>query len=120
MALEVPVINIAYKRGDSRLVTFTIKTSAGAVQDLTGYTAPVLSVHSIKNPPDVSTQVFKVTGTIPTPANGQVLFQPAEDNTGSDQEPAVYYYDAQFLDPTSRKITFVEGTFTITQDKAKD
>ena len=70
--------------------------------------------------PDVTTEIFKVTGTIPTPTNGQVQFIPATDNTGSDQTPATYFYDAQILDAFGRKLTFVEGKFKITQDRAKD
>lgn len=119
MALETPVVDLSYKRGDSRPIPFALTKADGSIQDLTGYSAAVLSVHSEPKPPDTSTELFKVTGTI-VAAAGTISFSPAEDATGSDQEPGRYYYDAQVLDANSKKLTFAEGTFTLTQDRAKD
>ena len=119
MALEVPVVDLEYKRGDSKPIVFVLKTG-GVELDLTGYTLPVLSVHSDKDPTDITTEIFKIAGTIPTPANGKIQFIPTTDGTGSDQLPEVYYYDAQVLDAAGNKVTFVEGQFKVTQDKAKD
>lgn len=125
MALETPVVDLEYKRGDSKPIVFVLKDKAtGNPLDLTGYTLPVLSVHNTKDPTDITTELFKIDGagaTIPAPVtDGKIQFIPAEDATGSDQTPETYFYDAQVLDAAGNKCTFVEGAFKITQDKAKD
>ena len=76
MALEIPVINLEYKRGDSKPIVFVLKAGGVAV-DLSGYSLPVMSVHTTKDPVDVTTELFKISGTIPIPANGKVQFIPA-------------------------------------------
>ena len=119
MALEIPVINLEYKRGDSKPIVFVLKAGGVAV-DLSGYSLPVMSVHTTKDPVDVTTELFKISGTIPIPANGKVQFIPAINDTGSDQLPDTYFYDAQVLDALGNKATFVEGKFKLTLDKAKD
>ena len=84
MALETPVINLTYKRGDSKPIVFVLK-SGGVALDLTGYTLAVLSVHSEKDPLTIATEVFQIDGTIPIFTDGKISFIPATDNTGSDQ-----------------------------------
>lgn len=125
MALEVPVVNIVYMRGDSRPITFKLtKDAAGNPKDLTGWTAPVLAVNEDPVPEDTTDELFKVDGaeaTIVVPETGGLIsFTPKTDATGSDQEPGVYYYNGQALDNNGKKTTFVKGTFTIEQDIAKD
>lgn len=119
MALETPVIDIAYKRGDSKPLIFVLKDSAGVVVDISAYTDPVLSVHNSATPTDVATEQFKVVGTLPGGGtDGKVSFIPLITET--DLDPDVYFYDAQILDAAGNKITFVEGQFAISQDRAKD
>jgi hypothetical protein len=120
MALETPVIDITYKRGDSRPLVFVLSDkNTGTALDLTGYTAPVLAVNSEAAPTDVTNELFKVTGVIDaTPTTGRISFTPT--TTNSDQTPGTYFYDAQVLDASGNKLTFVEGKFKITQDRAKD
>lgn len=120
MALETAVVDLTYKRGDSKPIVFVLKDKGtGVVINLTGYTLPAMSIHTDPNPIDVSTQVALIAGTIPTFTDGKIQFIPAEDDTGSDQVPNVYFYDAQVLDASGNTVTFVEGQFAITQDKAK-
>ena len=99
-ALETPVVDIDYKRGDSRAIIFALTDSATglALDDLT--------------------ELFKVTGVIPTPTDGRISFSPTD--VQSDQTPGTYFYDAQVLDAASGKQTFVKGKFKISQDIAKD
>lgn len=119
MALETPVIDIAYKRGDSKPLIFVLKDSSGNAVDISSYTAPVLSVHNDAAPTGIMTEQFKVTGTFPGGGtDGKVSFVPLVTET--DLTPEVYFYDAQILDAGGNKITFVEGSFTISQDRAKD
>ena len=58
-------IDIEYKRGDSRAITFKLTDSeTGLPLDLSSYSAPVLAVNSLPTPPDATTELFKVTGVI--------------------------------------------------------
>ena len=118
--LEPTVIDISYKRGDSRAITFVLKdSSTGNPLDLSSYSSPVLAVNTLPLPPDVTTELFKVTGVISgTPTDGRVSFSPT--TVQSDEAPDVYFYDAQIIDDASKLVTFVEGKFKITQDRAKD
>jgi hypothetical protein len=117
--LETPVIDIAYKRGDSKPLIFVLKDSAGVAVDISAYTSPVLSVHDDAAPTDVTSEQFKVTGTFPGGGtDGKVSFVPLITDT--DLTPNTYFYDAQILDASGNKITFVEGAFAISQDRAKD
>jgi len=124
-SLETAVVDLTYKRGDSKPIVFILKDKSTKLPlDLTGYTLPVFSVHSTKDPVDITTEIFKIDGagaTIPVPVtDGKIQFIPAEDGTGSDQTPETYFFDAQVLDASGNKCTFVEGQFKLTQDKAKD
>jgi hypothetical protein len=119
-ALAVPVVNLDYRRGDSRAIVFVLTSKdTGLPLDLTGYTSPVLAVNSDQEPTDITNQKFTVAGAIDAdPTTGRVSFTPT--TTNSDQTPSTYYYDAQILDAASGKLTFVQGEFNITQDIAKD
>lgn len=120
MALETPVINITYKRGDSRPLVFVLSDQVtGLPLDITGYTLPVLAVNTEQEPVDITGQLFTITGAIDVdPTTGRISFTPT--TTNSDQTPNTYFFDAQVLDASSNKLTFVEGEFAITQDIAKD
>jgi hypothetical protein len=119
MALETPVVDLEYRRGDSRAIVFVLTdSSSGAALDLTGYTSPVLAVNSEPTPGDDTNELFKVTGTIVDAAAGKVSFAPT--TTDSDQTPSTYFYDAQIIDAAGGKLTFVRGKFAIKQDIAKD
>lgn len=120
MALETPVVDITYKRGDSRAITFkVINIETGDPLDLTGYASPVLAVNSDPVPTDTTDEKFKVTGTIdPTPSTGRISFSPT--TVQSDLTPDTYFYDAQVIDASGGLLTFVQGKFKIVQDIAKD
>jgi hypothetical protein len=118
MALETPIFNLEYKRGDSRAIIFELVNKAtGEALDLTSWNTPVLAVNSDKNPTDETGQKFKVSGSVDD-VNGWIIFSPT--TTDSDQTPAGYYYDAQVIDNNGGKFTFVKGKFKIVQDIAKD
>jgi len=120
MALETPQIDIEYKRGDSRAIVYVLSSkTTGTPLDLTGYTSPVLAVNTLPNPPDATTELFKVTGVIDAdPTTGRVSFSPT--TVQSDEAPDTYFYDAQIVDAASGLLTFVQGRFKIVQDIAKD
>lgn len=120
MALETPVIDITYKRGDSRAIIFKITDEDTKLPlDLTGYSAPVLAVNTEATPTTTTNEVFKVTGVFDADRlTGRIAFSPT--TTDSNQTPSTYFYDAQVLDAASGVLTFVGGKFKIVQDIAKD
>ncbi len=119
MALETPVVDITYKRGDSRPIIFQLSDENGDALDLTGYTAAILAVNEEPTPTDTVNELFTVMGVIDViPTTGRISFSPTIID--SDQLPSTYFYDAQVLDASSGKLTFVGGKFKIVQDIAKD
>ena len=120
--LETPVIDLKYKRGDSRPIIFKLTDSEGDPLDLTGYANAVLAVNTLQHPPDATTEEFKVVGVIDAvPTTGRIAFSPTTTQTNIAIK--TYFYDAQVEDaqvPTPGLLTFVEGKFTVTMDKAKD
>lgn len=109
-------IAIIRYRGDTVADEFTIKDSTGAVVDITGYTFR-LTVNSLKSPPDISTQLYTLTGTITNAAGGVVEFAPSAIE--ADQAPGKYYFDVQMTDAATRIQTIHVGTYTYKQDLSK-
>lgn len=108
--------DITRYRGDTAADEVTIKNSSGVVVDITGFTF-IMSVNTLENPPDATSELYSVTGTVTVPAAGQVEFVPSALN--ADQYPATYYYDIQMLDAALRIKTIAKGKYTYTQDITK-
>lgn len=108
--------DITRYRGDTAADEVTVQTSAGLAVDITGFTF-LLTVSSIENPPDGTSELYNVAGVITSPASGQVEFVPTTLN--SDQKPATYYYDIQMTDAAARIKTIAKGAYTYTQDITK-
>lgn len=104
--------DICYARGDTYGVTITITDDSNAAFDLTGYVV-TLTVNSVKNPADDTTELFKITGTVATPTNGVAVFTPTSANT--NQAPGKYYYDIQLVG-NGNVYTPIKGVFRIVQD----
>lgn len=116
MIYMTTIIDIVKKRGDTRRHTFVIKDASGVAVPINSWSAFALSIHTVKKPTDITTQVEKITGALTTAgADGRVHFVPS-----GTLAIGKYYYDAQGLDANGEKITFVEGKYTVEQDKAKD
>jgi len=115
--MATAIVDITRKRGDTKRITFTIKNpDTGAVIDISGWTAFLLTVDPAKKPVDNSNNIGQLTGTLlTTGADGKVYFVP----TGT-WDIGKYYHDAQALDDNSEKTTFVEGKYTLEQDITKD
>lgn len=109
-------IAIVRYRGDTVADEFTIKDATGAVVDITGYSFR-LTVNTLKAPPDTSTQLYTLTGTITNGPGGIVEFAPTV--LESDQVPGKYYFDVQMTDGAGRIQTIHVGTYTYKQDLSK-
>lgn len=112
---KTPIININRKRGDTRALVFVIQID-GTLIDISLWTTFLLTVTSIKNPPDDSTKVFQLAGTFVTDGtDSKIAFVPA-----GTTDIGTYYYDVQAIDPAGGKFTLVEGKYKLSQDKTKD
>lgn len=87
---------------------FTLKDAQGAVVNITGYTF-LMTVHTISNPPDATTQLFQLVGTITDAANGVFTFpfSPAD----ADQAPGKYYLGIEATDSLGKIETLVTGVY---------
>ena len=103
-------------RGDTAADEWTIQDESGVVIDIAGFSF-ILTVNSVQNPPDNSTELYNIAGILTDAANGVVEFPPSALN--ADQKPAVYYYDVQMTDTGSRIKTIDSGTYTYKQDVTK-
>lgn len=107
---------ISMYRGDSYPLDITIrnKTTKEPI-NLFGYTLK-LTVDSKRNPVDETTRVFQLTGVVPDPITGKVIFTPSEANT--DLPATTYYYDIQYTAGTVKR-TIKKHKFIILQDLNK-
>ena len=112
----IAVIDILVKRGDTKRHTFNIKDTKGAVVDISGWADFRLAVNSEKEPLNDTTEVEKMTGALSIDGlDGKVYFPP----TGTIPVES-YFYDAQANDANGEKVTFVEGSYKVSQDRTKD
>lgn len=112
---------ICRKRGDDRRHNFQIVDENEVAVDITAWTNFIMSAHSVQYPTDLTTEVFRLNGSIYAPAtDGRGFFVPPQDIVIPDGENKVtLYYDAQGTDANGEVITFLEGTYTVTQDRTK-
>jgi len=107
-------LDITRERGDNYAIRWQTKQN-GAAFDITGATFK-LSVDTRKDPPDASTQVFQVTGTIVDAPNGIYEFVPT---TGQmNLTPKTYFFDVE-MTKGGQVATLVKGKFIVKQDITK-
>lgn len=105
-------------RGDSNSVVVTITDGSGNTVDVSAYTGALLTVNSLFDPPDATTQIFQSTGDVATEgAFGTITFPITSVNT--DQTPNTYFYDIQLTDAASKVETITKSKFIISQDITK-
>lgn len=103
-------------RGDTAADQWVIKDSSGVVIDISGYSF-ILTVNSLENPPDATTELYNISGNITDAPGGVVEFTPTAGN--ANQKPAVYYYDVQMTTAGARIKTIDKGMYSYTQDITK-
>lgn len=106
--------DIKRKRGDTYANELTVK-KGGEPFNITGCTFK-LTVTSIAVPPDESTKLFHINGTIIDAANGRVEFAPLAADV---DRVGTCYYDIEMVDGAGRKRTIKEGKYIFTQDRGK-
>ncbi|MDJ0952487.1 MAG: hypothetical protein QNJ81_02290 [Acidimicrobiia bacterium] len=108
-------INIFRRRGDTKTYVIRLLT-AGTTNpiDVTGYSA-VLTVHSVENPTDNTTEVFAAPGApTTTPADGRLEFDFSLFTAVAVGE---YWYDIEITDNAGLIDTPILGQFTVEQDR---
>ena len=102
-------------RGDTVPDQFTLTDADENPVDITGYTF-TMTVDTLKTPPDNTTLVYQLTGTITNAAAGEFEFAPSAvqaDLTGN------YWYDIQMVDGGGAIQTLVKDKYVYTQDITK-
>lgn len=108
--------DITRKRGDTYADEFAITSeTTGLAIDITGYSF-LLTVDPEKTPADATNNLFQLTGTITSAANGVVEFAP---NASQADNVGAYYFDAQLTDTAGRIRTFDSGKYKFVQDVTK-
>ena len=108
--------DIRMYRGDSYDLTFTITDSDTALPVSLSGAALKMTVTTIKDPPDATTKLFDMTGTIDAdPTTGIVVFKPTSVNTAAIGN---YFYDIQLTSGTDVR-TVRKAKFDIVQDNTK-
>lgn len=101
-------------RGDTYADRFAI-TNGGTPVNLAGCTIK-MTVCSVRNPTNTSTDLFELTGVVDAPATGVVYFFPDASMTN---RVGLFYYDIQLTDANGIIRTLVKDTYTLTQDITK-
>ena len=112
---KLTTINIFRRRGDTKTYVIRLLT-AGTTNpiDVTGYTA-FLTVHSVENPVDDTTEVFQAPGApTVTPADGRIEFDMSGFTSVAVGE---YWYDIEITDGLGLIDTPILGKFTVEQDR---
>jgi hypothetical protein len=88
---------------------------SGAPLNLTSCSA-VLTINSLQNPPDNTTQVAQLTGTV-TAGAGTIDFP--VDPTTSQKPAATYFYDIKLTDATGTERCLVSGEYRLFESVTK-
>jgi hypothetical protein len=84
--------------------------------DVTGFSYK-LTINSLKSPPDDTTQLLQVNGTVVNGPLGRVEF--AWTAPQADQVPGKYWYDIQQTDGAGRIKTIAKNRYIVYQDITK-
>ena len=108
-------MSITRFRGDTKPFVVTLSTLTGPLP-LSGCTAFKMTADPSKTPTDETNNIFSITGTVLSAADGTVEFLPSESET---DHLGVYYFDVQFLDARGLKCTAGKSKLTFEQDITK-
>lgn len=98
--------DIFIHHGDENPWTITLHGSNKEPLDVTGYTF-LLNVDTLENPPDATTQVFSLTGTVTNGPAGVVEFE--LDDVQSATDLGRYYYVLHAVDNIGRNLVLAMG-----------
>lgn len=103
-------------RGDTAPDSFTVtNTKTRAVVNLSGCSFK-LTVSTVSDPVDASTQLFQLEGTIDDPASGVVAFSPTAEQA---DHVGFFYFDVEMTDAYGKVQTLVKDLYVFEQDITK-
>lgn len=110
-------MQIVRTRGDTAPDVFTVTTNnrAKALVNLAGCSFK-MTLSTVADPVDVSTQLYQLDGVIPEPATGKVEFAPTVEQA---DHVGYFYYDIQMTDSFGDIITLAAGSYLYKQDITK-
>ncbi len=108
---------ICWARGDTDPRSFFVTNSVGVAEDISAW-AFVLTVNTLRDPIDVTTELFALTGVFQTDGtDGLIVFTPGLGDT--DLTPATYFYDIERRISGVNIKTLLKATVLIIQDISK-
>lgn len=109
-------MQIERTRGDTSPDVFTVTNAkTRSVVNLAGCSFK-LTVSSVSEPTDATTQAYQLVGVITDPAKGVVEFSPTEAQANL---VGYYYYDIQMTDSYGKILTLVKDSYRFNQDITK-
>ena len=109
--------DLCWARGDDDPKTFTIKTSAGVVINISSWTLN-MAVNTDKDPADVTNEIFEVAGVFVTDGtDGKISFTPPAASLDAVTAPGAAYYDVNRITPSKK--TLVKGKVLFIMDVDK-
>ena len=98
-------------RGDTYADEFQVKSlkTKEPTDISTGYSF-VLNVDTLDDPPDASTRVFQLTGTITAGSDGKFECAPTAEQVS---EAAEHWYQLKMTGPSGRTRTVLKGSYII-------
>lgn len=109
-------IDLYRTRGDTYPEDFTFLNGNGAAQSITGCTFR-LSVDTLQNPPNSSTNITTIAGSILVAAAGTFRFIP--NATLIALAIGEYWFDVEMTDANGYVWTIIKGRYVVEQDISK-
>ena len=109
--------DLTIDQGGTFTRTFIYKDSAGAVQDLTGFTAAfqIRKTHNAKGAPTFDGTTFPGALTIPNPTDGKIILSLTDEQTQALPAPFQGVWDLELEETAGDVVTrLLEGIVTIT------
>jgi len=111
---KTEAFDLCWARGDDDPKTFTIKDAAGVAIDISGWTLS-MAVNTVKDPPDITTEIFQVAGVFVTDGtDGQISFTPPATSLDAVTAPGSAFYDVNRVTPSKK--TLVKGKVLFIMD----
>jgi len=105
---------LCWGRGDDDAKVFTIRDDKNVALDISTWTLS-MAVNTLKDPPDVTTEVFTIGGIFVTDGtDGQVSFTPPSTSLDNVKAPSTAFYGIQRITPTKK--TLIKGKVVFVMD----
>lgn len=109
-------MQIERTRGDTIPDVFTITNPKTRMAVNISGCSFKLTVSSVPDPVDATTQAYQIVGVITDAAKGVVEFAPSADQTNLI---GYYYFDVEMTDSYGKILTLVKDTYMFNQDITK-